>query len=133
MLVRIVDIRRCLSPIKHSTKPYLVSYDALAYVAAVIMRVLPNYVSILSEELFYLLDISRITLNSPLSLHELLKIAVQAENPKSSALGKGRGRPSKLTSPVPDSSSYPCTTARRYAHRVVAQYAGGLFFLPMDM
>ena len=52
--------------------------------------------SILSDELFYQLglrqfgDISRIKLDPPPSLRELLEIAVEAENTESSALDKGQ-------------------------------------------
>ncbi|KAJ3969111.1 histidine kinase-like ATPase [Lentinula raphanica] len=65
--VGIADINRCLSLIQYSTKLYLVNHAALA------------------EELFYQLglrqfgDFSRLKLEPPPSLHELIKIAVDAE------------------------------------------------------
>ncbi|KAJ4468792.1 histidine kinase-like ATPase [Lentinula aciculospora] len=65
--VGIVDVDRCLSLIQHSTKLYLVNHGALA------------------EELFYQLglrqfgDFSRLKLEPPPSLRELVKIAVDVE------------------------------------------------------
>ncbi|KAJ3907492.1 histidine kinase-like ATPase [Lentinula edodes] len=65
--VGIVDVDRCLSLIQYSTKLYLVNHGALA------------------EELFYQLglrhfgDFSRLKLEPPPSLRELVKIAVDAE------------------------------------------------------
>ncbi|KAJ3813073.1 histidine kinase-like ATPase [Lentinula aff. lateritia] len=66
--VGIVDVDRCLSLIQYSTKLYLVNHGALA------------------EELFYQLglrhfgDFSRLKLEPPPSLRELVKIAVDAED-----------------------------------------------------
>uniref|UniRef100_A0A8H8CGK4 DNA mismatch repair protein S5 domain-containing protein n=1 Tax=Psilocybe cubensis TaxID=181762 RepID=A0A8H8CGK4_PSICU len=68
IFIGIVDLKRCLSLIQCSTKLYLVNHDALA------------------EELFYQLglrqfgDMSRIKLDPAPSLHELVQIAVDAED-----------------------------------------------------
>ncbi|KAF8180418.1 histidine kinase-like ATPase [Pholiota molesta] len=68
IFIGIVDIHKCLSLIQYSTKLYLVNHDALA------------------EELFYQLglrqfgDFSRIKLDPPPSLREMIEIAVEAEN-----------------------------------------------------
>ncbi|KAF8899820.1 DNA mismatch repair protein MutL [Gymnopilus junonius] len=67
IFVGIVDIHRCLSLVQCSTKLYLLNHDALA------------------EELFYQLglrqfgDFSRIKLDPPPSLREMIKMAVDAE------------------------------------------------------
>ncbi|KIM42266.1 hypothetical protein M413DRAFT_444701 [Hebeloma cylindrosporum] len=75
--IGIVDIHRCLSLIQYSTKLYLVNHDSLA------------------EELFYQLglrqfgDLSRIKLDPPPSLKELIEIAVAADDStESSRLSK---------------------------------------------
>ncbi|KIK70163.1 hypothetical protein GYMLUDRAFT_34643 [Collybiopsis luxurians FD-317 M1] len=66
--VGIVDVDRCLSLVQYSTKLYLVNHGALA------------------EELFYQLglrqfgDFSRLKLEPPPTLRDLLKIAVDAED-----------------------------------------------------
>ncbi|KAF8962298.1 DNA mismatch repair protein MutL [Flammula alnicola] len=75
--IGIVDLHRCLSLIQYSTKLYLVNHDALA------------------EELFYQLglrqfgDLSRIKLEPPPSLRNMIEIAVAAEpDTESSSLSK---------------------------------------------
>ncbi|KAF9480925.1 DNA mismatch repair protein MutL [Pholiota conissans] len=76
--IGIVDIHKCLSLIQCTTKLYLVNHDSLA------------------EELFYQLglrqfgDFSRIKLDPPPSLREMIEIAVEAENTETSTLSKSQ-------------------------------------------